>query len=739
MKRPRGAFGAGALMVMLLTAGLAGWVGAMQAQERRQVEVKDSGAGAQACTGAQEVRQARRVVRRDDQVLEDRIVALPDTLPLQWRSERVALHYVIDVSACAGSSSAALSLFRVGAPYVASALGVPLDSLVARNGNAPTGASAGSATTLRAAPIFNGRIPNLFALPKDAQTIDIRLLTLPYIPIGLAMATLGPTNALLPMAVQDVNRVIRYTDAAAGVMLVLALMGGVLWLQRRHDMGFLWMTLACVCWSVRALAYFDRNIYLPPIWFEQLNPFNILLTAVALCAATLASMLRPVANSVSTVPVDWRRRARQALGVAVASSAAALALSVWLDGGAMLARAYTQSWALGLSIATIWWIWSGRIRLARLHRFTTISAYLGLIAAAAHDMALVTGSIAPTGPSYLFWGFTVVLVVYALISGDYIITTLNRAENSNLELELRFNRKSAELEHSYQQLRKTEMAGALSSARLHERERLLRDMHDGLGAQLMTALRGVERSALSRNQIAQSLQDGMDELRMLMDSADMGSDLSSALAAWRNRWDTRLGAAGVQLHWHLDDSIDGLQLDSDALLQIMRILQEAATNVVKHAKARNLHVQARLLRQNEETWLVIVARDDGCGLLHEKTPGRSPVFLHPLGGAGEAKAGGDLQKTPGRSQVFLHPLGGPGEARAGGTQQHPPRSQRGLRNMAHRATQIGARLDVSNGNEPLLGCQVLLELRIDPPTARPERRRHARPLPLAGANPATLS
>jgi hypothetical protein len=52
---------------------------------------------------------------------------------------------------------------------------------------------------------------------------------------------------------------------------------------------------------------------------------------------------------------------------------------------------------------------------------------------------------------------------------------------------------------------------------------------------------------------------------------------------------------------------------------------------------------------------------------HEKTPGRSQVFLHPLGGPGEARVGGTHEKTPGRSQVFLHPLGGPGEARVGGT------------------------------------------------------------------------
>lgn len=630
------------------------------------------------CSGAREVTQARRIASSAGALLDDRTVTLPDTLPPAWRSERVQLRYVIDVAECAGASSAALSLFRVGAPFAVRAEGQALHSLLKQR------LFDDAARPQADAPVFNGRIPNLIGLPQATRTVDIVLLTLPYIPTGLAPLAVGPTNALLPLAVANVDRVIGYTDAAAGVMLVLALMGGILWLQRRHDMGFLWMMLACVCWSIRALAYFDRNVYLPPIWFEQLNAFNILLTAVALCAATLATMApRAAAAPGTAIASDWRRQPRRALVFALVSSALAIVVGILAGAGAMLARSYAQLWALCLSLATIWWIWRGRIPMQPLYRRATIGAYVGLIACAAHDMALVYGGVAATGPSYLFWGFAVVLLVYALITGDYIISTLNRAENSNLELEQRIAGKSAELEQSYQQLRKTEMAGALSSARLQERERLLRDMHDGLGAQLMTALRGVERAALNRDQIAQSLQDGMDELRMLMDSADMGSDLSAALAAWRNRWDNRLGAAGVQLHWHLDDSIDGLQLDSDALLQIMRILQEAATNVVKHAHAHNLHVQARLLSQSAQTWLVIVARDDGRGLPRQDTL----------------------------------------------------RGQRGLRNMGHRATQIGARLEVSNNDDGSGGCQVLLELRIHPPPERPERRRHAR----TPATPAAMS
>lgn len=627
---------------------------------------------ARGCPATLPISQARRVATRAGVVLDDRIVELPDTLPLRWRNEQVTLRYTIDVSACAGSSSAALSVYRVGAPYQVRVDGVPVASLLTRTLFTPPQITPAGHHTQSAPSIFNGRIPNLFALPSGANSIDIDLLTLPYIPTGLAQVALGPTNALMPLALTDVEVTIAFTDAAAGVILVLALLAGSLWLHRRHDMGFLWMTLACVFWSIRALAYYDRNIYLPAIWFEQLNAYNILLTAIALCAATMAVVKQKPDTAVGN---DWRHRPRQALQFALISGTLAILLSVLVGSGATLARAYVQLWALGLSLATIWWIGVGRIALRRRYRYAAVSAYVGLIACAAHDMALVFGGIAPTSASFLFWGFTVVLVVYALICGDYVISTLNRAENSNLELEHSIAVKSTQLEDSYQQLRDTEMAGALSTARLQERERLLRDMHDGLGAQLMTALRGMERGALSREQIAQSLQEGMDELRMLMDSADMGSDLSTALAAWRNRWDSRLDAAGVHLHWHVDDSIDGLQFASDTLLQIMRILQEAATNVVKHAQAGNLHVQARLLRQSAQTWLVIVARDDGCGLPHHDTL----------------------------------------------------RSQRGLRNMGHRAAQIGARLEIANTAAPHGGCQVLLELRVHPAPDRPERRSEARP------------
>ena len=273
---------------------------------------------------------------------------------------------------------------------------------------------------------------------------------------------------------------------------------------------------------------------------------------------------------------------------------------------------------------------------------------------AIHDIMLVTGPIQPNHWSFIAPGFTVLLFCYAAASAQFMAGNLNRAENANEELEQAINNRTAELDITYARLGQQER----DAARIHERERLLREMHDGIGAQLVTALRGIERGALAPKQVVQSLQDSLDELRMLMDSTDVSAYLPSALAAWRNRWDVRLAAAGVVLHWRIDDSLDAITLSSDVTLQVMRILQEAAANVVKHSQAQRMTLSARVECMDRQKILQIDITDDGVGLPPEA-------------------------------------------ARVGA---------RGVKNMQHRASEIGAQLTVSTRALPLRGCRVLLEV-----------------------------
>ena len=143
-------------------------------------------------------------------------------------------------------------------------------------------------------------------------------------------------------------------------------------------------------------------------------------------------------------------------------------------------------------------------------------------------------------------------------------------------------------------------------------------MHDGLGGQLMTVLRGVERGAMPRELVLHALQESLDDLRLLMDSAGPEAVLAASLAAWRSRWEPRLASLGVALDWEIDEALDELLLPPGVGLHLMRIVQEATVNVVKHARASRLSLWAG---RDARGAVLIRIRDNGCGLA---SGGRQP-------------------------------------------------------------------------------------------------------------------
>lgn len=593
----------------------------------------------------------RRIAHAPPALAGPASVSLPDKLPLSVRSERQSIAYELAVHPCAHSPSAAIWLFRVGAPYRITADGRPLALLSAR---AMLRAELLAGDLLQARPdVYNGRIPALFALPPGARTVTVELQALPYIPSGLVDVRIGPANLLLPLQASSLEDVVAFADAASGVVLVLGLMALLLWLQRRNDYGLLWLAIACGLWGLRGLAYFSHAVYLHPMAFEQFNPLNVLLAAAA------------VAASVAHVLGGLRRRQSLQLVAAVLACLLALVAAGLAGAGATAARALSLVTAFGIVVWLICWVWKSRAAMPSWHVATMVTVLVGLLGCAVHDLMVVGGALPPGEPSFVFWGFVVLLTGFAAMSGQYVVITLNRAERSNEELEEHVARKSRELEHSYARLRESEQ----DAARAQERARLLRDMHDGLGAQLMTALRGVERGALGPADLARALQEGLDELRLLMDSTDLGHYLPAALAAWRNRWDSRLLAAGVSLAWNVDESLDQVQLSSDAALQVMRILQEAAANIVKHSHARQMTLDTRVETGGTQALLCIEITDDGIGMSGDAT-------------------------RPGA---------------------------RGLKNMRHRAAQIGAEIAMGPRPASQPGTRVVLRVPLGPAQATSPR------------------
>lgn len=156
-------------------------------------------------------------------------------------------------------------------------------------------------------------------------------------------------------------------------------------------------------------------------------------------------------------------------------------------------------------------------------------------------------------------------------------------------LAARLTAQEQELKGTHQRLRAAEREQTL----LHERQRLMREMHDGVGSSLMIALQTVEHRQ-AKNQpvdVAQVLKECIDDLKIAIDSLDCtDADLLALLGALRWRLGRRLGQAGITLHWRMSDVPPLPWLDAQSALHVLRILQEVLTNITRHSGASEITV-----------------------------------------------------------------------------------------------------------------------------------------------------
>lgn len=168
-----------------------------------------------------------------------------------------------------------------------------------------------------------------------------------------------------------------------------------------------------------------------------------------------------------------------------------------------------------------------------------------------------------------------------------------------------------ELAGSRELLRDVEKRQALG----RERQRLLQDMHDGLGSSLVSALRVVEHGRMDEAEVAQVLRGCLDDLKLAIDSMEpVEADLLLLLATLRFRLGPRLERTGIVLRWEAQDVPPLDWLDPGNALHILRILQEAFTNIIKHAQATEIRVATAVAGD----YASVTITDNGCGFVVEE-------------------------------------------------------------------------------------------------------------------------
>lgn len=177
--------------------------------------------------------------------------------------------------------------------------------------------------------------------------------------------------------------------------------------------------------------------------------------------------------------------------------------------------------------------------------------------------------------------------------------------------------RARELARSRDELRR--YADHLTSDRERERKELARDIHDHL-AQLLTAIRMklVRLARAAREERDLSLEDfediiqvtdrGIEEVRNISTSLRPGVlDHQGLVGALR--WLAGRASARFGLKITLESDLEEIELPGERAIHVFRVVQEALTNVGRHADAG----RAEILVGRGEGTVVVRVLDDGVG------------------------------------------------------------------------------------------------------------------------------
>jgi len=262
----------------------------------------------------------------------------------------------------------------------------------------------------------------------------------------------------------------------------------------------------------------------------------------------------------------------------------------------------------------------------------------------------------------------------------------------------------AELKRSHRELAEAHRQLEQSAARdrelavLRERERLARELHDTLGHSLalmavkleaaqrlrakdpdradheVAATQGIARSALAE------LRQALADLRSPMLAREPLGEVLSRRAR------ELAGYAGWMVEY--DVSPDSGALDERTYETLLRVGQEALTNVERHAQARSVCLQLR--REGSDVLLRVT--DDGLGILATNPPS-VPVVAATLARA-QAGSPGEAA-TPEASEVTSAP------------------GHYGITGMRERVTALGGRFRIDSADDK--GRGTVVEVRVPAP------------------------
>jgi two-component system, NarL family, sensor histidine kinase UhpB len=442
--------------------------------------------------------------------------------------------------------------------------------------------------------------PQLVTLPRgllraDGNTLDIELMGYPLQKVssrqrsgGLSAVAVGPHELLVQEHASNtfwnitLVQMIAVATSALGVLLL------VLGHKNRQEVHLTYLGLVILGWNVLSAR----------TWLQDL-PFDNATTELLVCVG-FAALTGLVVQFLLSYGALRSRMIEAGLVVQCLVVPATLVLA-----GPTRLFTVSSAWYLlmVLEVMAMMVLYLYSEWHARRRNFWTMATLLGLGGVLVVVDRAIQFTLLPL-PRVNLLNFTMP-VIFAVIGSRQLkafVMALQAAETARNSLERRVAEATAEMERNYVQMAELRVEQVTEK----ERKRIAGDLHDDLGAKLLTIVHTSESERIST-----LAREALEEMRLSVRGLT-GKPLpvADALADWRAETVSRLGQAGIEVDWRSPTEDVTQLLSARAFVQTTRILREAVSNVIKHSGASHCKVRCTLGQQD----FVLVVQDNGKGI-----------------------------------------------------------------------------------------------------------------------------
>ncbi|HMN74781.1 MAG TPA: ATP-binding protein [Burkholderiaceae bacterium] len=442
--------------------------------------------------------------------------------------------------------------------------------------------------------------PQLVALPAallraQGNTLDLKLrghalerVASRQRAAGLSVLRIGPMAALAPAwrAQQFWNvtapQLLGVTLFVLGVFMI-----GVGWFNRRASYLMYFGTMSII-WSLLTARIWLAD---PPL-SNRAAEFAVTLGFAPIVGFAIVFLLR------------YARIKRRPLDIALIAQCFVMPLSLAVLGPDRLYAGVTfWYWMLGLELlgATVVYL---RVSWAsQRNEFWVMSAILVLFACMVVLEAVqhAAGGGIWRGHALRF-AFPVFVLVVSFRLVQVFARALRAAEAGRSTLEARIQEATQEIERNFAQLAELRVEQVTEK----ERKRIASDLHDDLGAKLLTIVHTSESERIST-----LAREALEEMRLsVRGMTGRAMRVADALADWRAETVSRLGQANIEAEWTGPTDDSEQLMSARAFVQTTRILREAVNNIIKHSGASHCKVSCMISADDVN----LVVQDNGRGI-----------------------------------------------------------------------------------------------------------------------------